>query len=67
MSMIPLLVHSDVISEKARHALRAVIAAPKDERVPLRHAAALVLFEETELECDEVLDLVGLDRDQVRC
>lgn len=62
-SMIPLLMNSDSISAAAREALRAVIKAQPEQRTEARKEAARILFAETELECGEVKDLVGLDRD----
>jgi hypothetical protein len=62
-SMIPLLMHSDSISQEARQAVRAVTtAASPEQRTEMRKEAARLLYRETGLECAEVLDLVGLDR-----
>ena len=63
VSMIPILLYSDAVPANARAALKAVADAPPSERTSLRVEAAHVLYRETELECDEVRDLVGLPAD----
>ena len=65
MSMIPLLMVSDSISPAARDALREVTKAPPEQRAAKRMAAARVLFSETDLDCTEVKDLMGFDRDDL--
>ena len=67
MSMIPLLLVSDSISAQARDALREVVHAPPHERPEKRMAAARLLFQETDLACDEVKDLMGLTGADARC
>jgi hypothetical protein len=67
MSMIPLLMVSDSISAEAREALRAVVKAPAHERAEKRVAAARLLFNETDLACDEVKDLMGLSPTECSC
>lgn len=60
-SLAPLLVHSDAVPVLARQALRAASSAPPDLRDVLLEEAARVLYDETELECRDVRELVGLD------
>lgn len=50
-SLAPLLVHSDAVPLLARQALR-------DGRL---EDAAHILYDETELECSDIRELVGLD------
>jgi len=59
-SLAPLLLHHEGVSEVARDALRsASIAPPESQNEALEHAAR-VLYEETDLECRDVRELVGL-------
>ncbi len=60
-SLAPLLVHSDAVPVLARQALRAASSAAPDLRDVLLEEAARVLYDETELECRDVRELVGLD------
>ena len=60
-SLAPLLVHSDAVPLLARQALRAAADAPADTRGVLLEEAARVIFDETDLECRDVRELVGLD------
>jgi hypothetical protein len=60
LSMTPLLMHSDAVPAEARSALRAAYDAPPDHRAAELKTAARALYESTDLECAEVLDLVGL-------
>jgi len=60
-SLAPLLVHSDAVPLLARQALRAAADAPADTRDVLLEEAARVIFDETDLECRDVRELVGLD------
>jgi hypothetical protein len=59
-TMIPLLIHSDSVPQAARDALRLANAAPPETRAVALENAARVLYRETDLECGEVRDLVGL-------
>jgi hypothetical protein len=59
-SMLPLLVHSESVPVGARNALRAAYVAPPERRDAELIAAARVLFQETDLDCVEARDLVGL-------
>ncbi|HEY1959915.1 MAG TPA: hypothetical protein VGH28_30110 [Polyangiaceae bacterium] len=60
-SLAPLLVHSDAVPVLARQALRAAVVAPPDARDELLAEAARVLYDETDLECSDVRELVGLE------
>ena len=60
-SLAPLLVHSDAVPVLARQALRAASDAPPDVRDVLLEEAARVLYDETDLECSDVRELVGLE------
>jgi hypothetical protein len=60
-SMLPLLVHSNAVSEGARSALRAAQASTPETRAAALYSAARVLHSETGLECRDVLAIVGLE------
>jgi hypothetical protein len=60
LSLTPLLMHSDAVPTEARSALRAAYEAPPDHRTAELKTAARALYEGTDLECGEVLELVGL-------
>jgi len=59
-SLAPLLVHHEGVSETARAALRSATMAPPESRDEALEHAARVLYEETDLECRDVRELVGL-------
>jgi hypothetical protein len=60
-SLAPLLVHSDAVPFSAREALRAAAEAPPESRGEALEEAARVLYAETDLECRDVRELVGLE------
>jgi hypothetical protein len=60
MSFELLLLHSDAVPGPAREALKAASAAPPEVRPHALESAARVLYAQTELDCGEVRDLVGL-------
>ena len=60
MSMMPLLIHSEVVSAEVRRALRTAQAAPPDLRPSELETAARMLHRETGLSCTDVRDLFGL-------
>jgi len=62
-SLAPLLVHSDSVPLVAREALRAANAAPAEYRRSALATAARVLYTETALDCDDALEIVGLQND----
>lgn len=62
-SLAPLLIHSDSVPAKAREALRLAHSAPVEERRTALASAARVLYSETALNCDDALEIVGLQND----
>jgi hypothetical protein len=62
MTMIPLLLHHEDVPDAAREALAAAGRAAPDSRAAQLERAASALFRETELECAEARELVGLPR-----
>ena len=59
-SLAPLLIHSESVPVKAREALRAVSAAPAEQRKSALRSAARVLYAETSIDCGDAMELVGL-------
>jgi len=59
--MLPLLVHSRAVSAGARSALLAAQSSSPEARPAALKSAVRVLYNETGLECREILDIVGLD------
>lgn len=64
-SFAPLLLHGDLVPEGTRDALRSAYAVPEEEREGLLRSAAHLLARETDLECTDVRELVGLESDFV--
>jgi len=62
-SLAPLLVHSESIPLVVREALRAATAAPAEHRRSALASAARVLYMETPVNCDDALEIVGLQSD----
>jgi hypothetical protein len=60
LSMAPLLIHSEQVPAEARDAIRAAYEAPSEHRGPKLEFAARVLYRETDLECSDARELVGL-------
>jgi hypothetical protein len=60
LSMAPLLMHGEQVPAPARRAIRAAYEAPPEHRSDRLLAAARVLHRETDLECADVRELVGL-------
>jgi hypothetical protein len=60
MSMAPILMHSEQVPASARDALREASSAPPASRDAMLTAAAKILFAETRLPSEDVLELVGL-------
>lgn len=59
-SMATLLMHSPDLSESVREALRAAERATPDERTTQLKTAAHLLYQEVDLPCADVRELVGL-------
>ena len=59
-TMVPLLIHSDAVPAVARDALKAAYLAPPERRQAELLSAVRVLYRETELDCGEAKDLVGV-------
>ena len=62
-SVAPLLIHSEAVPQGARAALRAAMSGSSEQRDAALQSAAHILYMETELDCGEVRDLVGLVRE----
>ncbi|NUP04982.1 MAG: hypothetical protein HOW73_02860 [Polyangiaceae bacterium] len=58
--MAPLLIHSEAVPKEARDALKAASSAPPERRRAELERAARVLYRETELDCADARELVGL-------
>lgn len=63
LTMSTLLMHDERVPIEARHALIAAHAAPPAERAELLESAARILYDDTELDCEDVLELVDLPAD----
>ena len=59
-TMSTLLVHDEHVPHAARKALLAADAAVPSERGPLLASAARILYDQTDLDCADALELVGL-------
>ena len=59
-SIVPLLLHSDSVPERAREALRAAYDSPLEERSAHLESAARILHYELDLDCGDAHELVGL-------
>ncbi|HEX3775526.1 MAG TPA: hypothetical protein VHV51_13735 [Polyangiaceae bacterium] len=62
-SIAPLLIHSHAVPAKAREALRYASTAPAEHRKTALASAARVLHAEAALDCDDALEIVGLQGD----
>ncbi len=60
ITMAPLLMHSPDVPHAAKEALRLAMLAPVEHRDAHLELAAHVLYRETDLDCAEARDLVGL-------
>jgi hypothetical protein len=59
-SMAPLLLHRPDIPATVRHALRAALDGPVEQRTRHLESAARTLYRELDLDCDDARELVGL-------
>jgi len=67
-TMAPLLIHSVHISDGVKTALRAALETEsQSEANDHLQSAAKILFEETDLDCNDVKELVGLREDDCGC
>ncbi|HEY4106827.1 MAG TPA: hypothetical protein VGM44_23160 [Polyangiaceae bacterium] len=62
-SLAPLLIHSHAVPPKAREALRYASSVPAEHRKTALVSAARVLHAETALDCNDALEIVGLQAD----
>jgi hypothetical protein len=60
ISMAPLLMHSEQVPAAVRDAIRRAYEAPPEHRGARFASAARILYQETDLECGDILELVGL-------
>ncbi len=60
LNIAPLLIHSDAVPGPAREAIRAATAAPPEIRGMALESAARLLHSQTDLDCRDVRELVGL-------
>ena len=60
ISMMPLLMHSEAISNEVRAALRAAVVASPEARAAELETAARMLHREASIDCRDVRDLFGL-------
>lgn len=67
LSMAPLLMHSSDVPAPVREALIAAYAGDPDERDERLVFAARMMARETELECADVRELLGLADDDCTC
>ena len=63
LSMAPLLIHHEEVPESARDALKAAYEAAPADRDGMLESAARILSGETDLECRDARELVGLPAD----
>jgi hypothetical protein len=61
LTMASILMHDDLVPEGARAAIRAAYAAPPEQRAEMLESAARILYDETELDCSDVRELVDLE------
>jgi hypothetical protein len=66
-TMAALLIHSDAVPTEARDALKAAGLESPERRHANLESAARVLYRETELDCREARDLVGLPPGESCC
>jgi hypothetical protein len=59
-SVAPLLIHSDAVPAEARDALLAASDASLEDKTRALELAARVIYHETDLDCQDARELVGL-------
>lgn len=67
LSLLPLVVHSHAVPTGARDALAAAIAATPEHRGEMLESAARILYDQTDLDCSDVRELVGLPDGDCSC
>lgn len=60
-SIAPLLIHNEGIPLAARRALEAATFGPVEDRTAQLETAARAIYAETDLNCTDVREIVGLD------
>jgi hypothetical protein len=60
-SLAALLIHSQMVPEAARDALRAATTAPAELRMQSLESAARVLHREAGIDCRDAREVVGLN------
>jgi hypothetical protein len=62
LNIAPILIHTEDVPAAARIAIRAAYAGPLERRTAWLESAARTLHRETDLDCMEAADVVGLSR-----
>lgn len=60
LNLSELLIHSEAVPRRAREALRAASFAPPERRKAELESVARILLRETDLDCCDTRDLLGL-------
>ncbi len=60
-SLAALLIHSQMVPQAARDALREASQAPAEQKVRQLESAARVLYREAGLDCRDAREVVGLN------
>ena len=60
LSIAALLIHHEAVPAEARAALKVASFGPHERREAALASAASVIYRETDLDCNEVRDLIGL-------
>jgi hypothetical protein len=60
-SIAPLLVHSEAVPREARKALEQASTGPQSQRTAALELAARLIHRETDLDCEDARELVGLE------
>lgn len=61
LSVAPLLMHNEAVPTQARTALRKAFSGPPEARATHLKTAARALYLETDLDCQDVREIVGLE------
>ena len=60
ISMMPLLIHSESLSNEVRAALQAAVVATPEARPAQLETAARMLHREASIDCRDIRDLIGV-------